>query len=79
MLAMQISVSQFAILLVIGLLLFAPRLPRLQQSLGVRTQHHGKAETHCRPASVDPKPGWLAVALAWFWREFYFWTIDDWE
>jgi hypothetical protein len=79
MLAMQVSVSQIGILLVIGLLLFAPRLPRLRQPLGVRTQHHVKAETHGQPTSVDPLPACLAVALAWLWREFYFWTIGDWE
>jgi hypothetical protein len=78
--ASNFSVSQLCIVLVIGLLLFAQRLPKVRHRQDVRVWHTSqRREEPTRPQTEKAVPVWLVLALSWLWREFYFWTISDWE
>jgi hypothetical protein len=77
--ASKFSVSQLCIVLVIGLLLFARWVPKLRHRQGVGVWLPGQREEPARPQTGNAMPVWLVLALSWLWREFYFWTIGDWE
>jgi hypothetical protein len=80
------DVSDFVILLIIGVLLFGRRLPgcfAATQRIGkplrgcLRVDEPTKIKPPARSMPGSPVPPWLLAALAWLWREFYFWTVDD--
>jgi len=80
--------SHFLMLLVIGLLLFGRRLAaclpaksrvRRTSRACLRFDELEQRKPPARPQPSHPLPPWLLAALTWLWREFYFWTIDDWE
>jgi hypothetical protein len=79
-----ISGTQLVVLMVIGFLLFGHRLPQLlfgskPLRVGLREQRHQPKNLPASVATSNAVPLWLLAVFAWFWREFYFWMIDDCE
>lgn len=86
MFAYRLKVPDLLVLLVIGVLFVGPRLPQIYfagwkivRAFRVTLRAIDQSRPSAVPVRECPVPPWLLTTLAWLWREFYFWTIDDWE
>ena len=76
MFRIKLNALDLIVLLILAGLLFSRRLPRSPSSAG----HLPKAvRPPAPPQPPNPVLLWLFFALGVLWREFYYWTIGDWE